>query len=191
MKDELRRKYKAIRKNVSERAEKNENIAQNLITSDLWRQAKVVALYLSFCSEVSTEDIVRQGWREKKIIAAPVTDEQSYAMDFYRIEEDSVTSRAGLGMAEPTAEADKIILPQEIDLCILPGIAFDQEGHRIGMGKGCYDRYLPKLRSETVKVALAYEAQVADESLSYEEFDVLMDYIVTEERIISCQNEKN
>ena len=89
-------------------------------------------------------------------------------------------------MAEPQRDKDKLIAPEEIDLCILPGLAFDIFGHRLGMGKGCYDRYLPKLRIDAVKAALCYNEQIMEEVLPQEEFDVDLDYLINESVIIKC-----
>ena len=74
---------------------------------------------------------------EGKIIAVPVTDNESFQMDFYRFDLNEDTAKSKLGMAEPQRDKDKLIAPEGIDLCILPGLAFDIFGHRLGMGKGC------------------------------------------------------
>ncbi len=186
MKNIVRQKFKSIRKNISDREFKSEMIKEMLIQSDIWQQANKIALYLSFGSEVGTGKIVQQGFLEKKIIAAPITDNESFAMEFYQILPQSATLKAKLGMQEPLAQNGMLLKAEDIDLIILPGVAFDEEGHRLGMGKGCYDRYLPRLKKETRKVALAFEEQIADEVLPFDEFDVLMDYIITDKRIINC-----
>lgn len=185
-KDELRQKYKTIRRNIIEREEKNKRIAQNLCTSEIWQKAEVIALYLSFGSEAGTEEIVRCALAEGKIIAVPVTDNESFRMDFYRFDLNDDTAKSKLGMAEPQRDKDKLIAPEDIDLCILPGLAFDIFGHRLGMGKGCYDRYLPKLRIDAVKAALCYNEQIMEEVLPHEEFDVDLDYLINESVIIKC-----
>ena len=123
---------------------------------------------------------------EGKIIAVPVTDNESFQMDFYRFDLNEDTAKSKLGMAEPQRDKDKLIAPEDIDLCILPGLAFDIFGHRLGMGKGCYDRYLPKLRIDAVKAALCYNEQIMEEVLPQEEFDVDLDYLINESVIIKC-----
>ena len=190
MKDILRQEFKSIRKKISEREFKSEMIKEMLIQSDIWQQAEKIALYLSFGSEVGTEKIVQQGFLEKKIIAAPITDNESFAMEFYQILPQSATLKAKLGMQEPLAQKERLLKAEDIDLIILPGVAFDEKGHRLGMGKGCYDRYLPRLNQEAVKAALAFEGQIAKNELPYEKFDVLMDFVITEKRIIDCQKNR-
>ncbi|MEG2199082.1 MAG: 5-formyltetrahydrofolate cyclo-ligase, partial [Anaerovorax sp.] len=67
-----------------------------------------------------------------------------------------------------------LINPAEIDLVILPGVAFDLEGNRLGYGKGCYDRFLPKLKPQAKKIALAYEFQIV-KAIPIQPFDVKID----------------
>ena len=190
MKDILRQKFKSIRKNIADRESKSQDITQRLVASDIWQKANNIALYLSFASEVSTADIVKQGFLDKKVIAAPITDQESFLMEFYQIDPHSSTAKALLGMQEPLAEEEKLLQAEKIDLIILPGLAFDEKGHRLGMGKGCYDRYLPRLNQEAVKAALAFEGQIAKNELPYEKFDVLMDFVITEKRIIDCKKNR-
>lgn len=188
-KNELRVKYKAIRKEISEKEQKSHLAAENLFQSEMWQNANVVALYLSFGSEMGTAEIVRRGLAEGKIIAVPVTDNKSYAMDFYRFSLDEQTTDSALGMAEPVRKKENLILPEKIDLCILPGVAFDIYGHRLGMGKGCYDRYLPKLRIDAQKAALCFTEQITIKVLPFEEFDVDLDWLINEEKIIKCRRQ--
>lgn len=186
-KNELRVKYNNIRKTISAKEQKSSLAAENLFQSEMWQKAKVVALYLSFGSEMSTKKIVKRGLVEGKIIAVPVTDNESYVMDFYRFSLEDETTDSALGMAEPMRKEENLILPEEIDLCILPGLAFDIYGHRLGMGKGCYDRYLPKLRLDAQKAALCFREQITNEILPFEKFDVDLDWLINEERIIKCR----
>ena len=76
----------------------------------------------------------------------------------------------------------------KFDLCIVPGVAFDKTGHRIGFGGGYFDRLLKKTRAATI--GLAYEFQIIDK-VPVTAYDVAVDYIVTEKRVIRCQQFKN
>jgi len=75
-----------------------------------------------------------------------------------------------------------------LDLVIVPGVAFDRKGHRLGFGAGYYDRFLPKLRPGVKKIAVAFEVQLVD-SVPAEEHDIRMDAILTEEQLISLPND--
>ena len=87
------------------------------------------------------------------------------------------------GIWEPRPElrdaAGKRGVAEAIDLALIPGAAFDRRGGRLGRGKGFYDRFLPRLRSEALKIGLAFECQLADE-IPTEAWDVRMDLVITE-----------
>jgi len=81
------------------------------------------------------------------------------------------------------AKITPVSSPKKIDLVIVPGIAFDDHGRRIGFGRGFYDRFLKRVPKQAVKVGIAFEKQILP-SIPAEEHDVRMDFIVTEKRII-------
>jgi 5-formyltetrahydrofolate cyclo-ligase len=100
-------------------------------------------------------------------------------MDAVRVENINNLVYNKFGIKEP-ADTTKIIDKNYIDLCIVPGGAFDGQLNRIGYGKGFYDRFLQ--RTEIKKVALAFSCQITD-SLPVEAYDVKMDAVVTEDKI--------
>ena len=80
---------------------------------------------------------------------------------------------------------EKILCPKEdIDTVVVPGIAFDKKGNRMGFGKGCYDMFLEDFNG--VKVGMCYDFQLADD-LPHSEYDIAMDYIFSDKIIIDCQ----
>ncbi len=186
-KEELRSKYKVIRRHIPERESKNKLIAANLSHSVIWQNAQIIALYLSFGSEVETDAIVQLAIEQNKTVAVPVTDNESYAIDFYRYDLNEETTDSKLGMAEPVRDPKKLISPEMIDLCILPGLAFDRFGHRLGMGKGCYDRYLPHLRPDAVKAALCFSEQISESPLPHDKFDIDLDWLISDRGIYKCE----
>ncbi len=82
--------------------------------------------------------------------------------------------------------SDLAPLANEVDLVVLPGVAFDVSGGRLGMGKGYYDRFLAGKKA-LIKVAVAYEQQILD-AVPKEPYDELVDIIITEKRVIRCSN---
>ena len=84
---------------------------------------------------------------------------------------------------EPKKKFFRPVSPEDIDLVIVPGIAFDRSGERIGYGMGFYDRFLKKIRKDTSSIGLAYEFQIVDDIPS-EETDVKVNKIITEKRVI-------
>ena len=88
---------------------------------------------------------------------------------------------AHYGLREPVPNPELILPPHALDVILIPGIAFDRRGHRIGSGKGYYDRFLT--RTQAVRIGLAYDFQVIDR-VPAEPHDVKMDWIVTESEMI-------
>jgi 5-formyltetrahydrofolate cyclo-ligase len=89
-----------------------------------------------------------------------------------------------LGIREPRKRIP--VLPLDVDLFILPGLAFDTQGGRLGFGAGIYDDILSRARKSSPKIAIGYDWQVLDEPLPLEPHDIRMDWIVTDKRVISC-----
>jgi 5-formyltetrahydrofolate cyclo-ligase len=87
------------------------------------------------------------------------------------------------GILEPRKESARIFNPEEIDLVIVPGVAFDEHRNRIGFGAGFYDRFLESVRPSCAKIGIAFEFQIYDE-VPVEEHDIPLDLVITEKRTI-------
>ncbi|MEA4986731.1 MAG: 5-formyltetrahydrofolate cyclo-ligase [Anaerovorax sp.] len=143
--------------------------------------AKTIMIYMDYRNEAPTNQILNDALKRNKNIILPVTDE-NFRMTPYKLfgKESLITS--SLGIIEPNPLVCTISNPKEIDLVLIPGVVFDYNGNRIGFGKGCYDSFLPNLRSDAIKVGLSYEFQLL-KSIPSEITDVPMDFILTEKRI--------
>ena len=112
-----------------------------------------------------------------KRVIYPVTDRESGRITPTEASCNTRFEVGGFGIHEPRGEAYE----GPLDLIILPGVAFDRDGGRLGFGKGCYDRFLAGIKS--CKIGLCYGAQLID-CVECEEHDVRMDMIVTEDEIV-------
>lgn len=181
----LRERMKEIRDRFSDQDTdiKSSAITKKLLQLREYREARTVMLYIGKGSEVRTEATVRSALSEPKKVVVPVTDRKSSMIRPARLESLEAVKSGEYGIPEPekTEEVDK----EEIKLVVVPGIAFDAEGGRIGYGRGFYDRFLKGMKAE--KVGLAYEIQIVDR-IRTEEKDVRMDKIITEERTIEVAN---
>lgn len=137
--------------------------------------------FASFRSEVETEGMIRRAIRSGKRVVLPKVAGKELAL--YEIKDfDSDVATGAWGIPEP-----KPLTPAglgDIDLMIVPGAAFDEQGNRLGYGAGFYDKLLPAFRGTTV--ALTFEAQIR-KSLPAEKHDVPIKKIVTEKRVITTQ----
>jgi 5-formyltetrahydrofolate cyclo-ligase len=185
-KSEIRRKTRANRQKLSEvaRAKKSKAIMEFLFDFANFREARTVLFYMDTGSEVATEGMIRKTLEFEKVVALPWVDEREERIVPLKIDDLDRDVRVGYRkIREPIAQQCKEIPIGNIELAIIPGIAFDERGGRIGHGTGFYDRFIPDLDVTTRKVALAFECQIVPQ-IPMEPHDRYIDIIITEERVI-------
>ena len=155
-------------------AVRSKRIQDFLLNSKEFGSAKVVGAYYAFGSEVKTDLIIQKAKALGKKVALPSVEGESLA--FYELSSGKYLVKGRFGIIEPLpyGPVDKI------DLLVVPGIAFDKKGYRLGYGKGYYDKFLAK--KEVFSVGLAYSFQLID-SLPSGEYDKRMHAIATEDGI--------
>lgn len=162
-------------------------IMSNLIKIPIFEKSKKIMVYLSFKNEVDTFKLISFCQKKGKDIIVPFTIEKDKRIVPSLIKDiDKELVKSKFGYLQPSPEHLKPIDDKEIDLIIVPGVAFDRLGYRIGFGGGYYDRFLSKLKHKVTTIGLAYDFQIISR-VPAEEFDIPLDYIVTEKRIIVGQ----
>jgi len=150
-------------------------------------EARTVGLYAPFGNEVDTHLLCEEARAFGARVAYPGVVQQD--MKFVRYDADCAWVPGAFGIPQPRVEAQQytecVVMPEDFDVIIVPGVAFDRSGNRLGYGKGFYDRYLPKCRTQCVFVGLAYDFQLEDR-LPCESHDVYLDYVVTDADTIEC-----
>lgn len=186
-KAEIRKRILEVRNGLTddEVCSKSGAIVQNVIKTPEYEEADNILLYADYRREVMTRGIFDDALLRKKRVYFPKTYRMTNTMEFYRIVSMCQLERGTMGILEPKEDmrARYRFLPSEDTLVIVPGVAFDISGYRIGYGKGYYDRYLADKRQLST-MALAYACQIVDE-IPGDEHDIRMDKIVTEEIIYS------
>ena len=185
MKNQLRRTYKQLRAQLSPQQvqQYSQQIANRLFSLPLWQNSHTVMLYQSFQNEVATAVIYEKGWQEQKNMLLPICMPQNGLMEMSLLPSFQQLVPNHYGIAELPPAAWQLIPPEKIDLAVIPGIAFDTFGNRLGFGAGYYDRYLLRLRTNVKRVALAYQCQIYNGKLPTDAHDLPMDYILTETQI--------
>ena len=147
-------------------------LAQLFFASDYYRQAKTIYGYLPYNQEVRTVPILQQALKDGKKVAVPKVygDE----MKFIYLDDLSKIEKGYAGIPEPIA--DKPVADDPTALVLMPGLAFDRQGHRIGYGGGFYDKFLAE-EPDHPTLALCYGFQMV-EFLPTEEFDVPVDCVL-------------
>lgn len=188
-KSAIRERILRTRDNLSEaeREEKSAKIAARVLELSQFRAARSLLFYASFRSEVETEDLIRRSLKMGKTVALPLANSERRELEIRKIADVFVDLGIGAyGIKEPLPEKTETLPLEQIDLAIVPGVAFDKEGHRLGWGAGYYDRFLRSLPVGVPLIALAFDLQVVD-SIPAQPHDVAVDKIVTEKRVIECR----
>ncbi|MFQ5427567.1 MAG: 5-formyltetrahydrofolate cyclo-ligase [Thermodesulfobacteriota bacterium] len=188
-KEHLRKKLLEMRRELTFEAvwARSAIIQKNLVDSPLFKEAQKIALYSSCENEVLTDDIFLSASLEKKDIYYPRVFKGAMEMRFLSVSSLDELSPGAYDIREPGAVKVEIN-PGELDLIVLPGVAFDTNGARLGFGKGYYDRALSDIKCPLA--ALAYDFQIMD-SIPREAFDVSMDYIITDKGLIRTSVEED
>lgn len=176
----------------TERQSKSRAIHERVLHLPEFLASRAIHLYLSFRHEVQTAEIVRDALRSGRRVVVPVQQVSGGGLLLSELRDYPAEVAPGRwGIPEPKPEFVRPVSPEVVDLFILPGVAFDPSGNRLGYGKGYYDRLLAARRrtpAEVPLVALAFEVQVLGR-LPAGLHDVRVHKIVTEDRVIDCKAE--
>lgn len=159
-----------------ERKRKSRIIEKKLFKSLIFKKAKVIMFYFSFGGEVNTKKMISAAKKLGKIVAVPVCKNAcNRIMKPCLLTSGARLEKGPYGVREPV-ENDPIDI-KNLDLVIVPGLAFDKKGNRLGRGKGCYDCFLKQLPKQTVSFGLAYDFQILP-SIPTTKSDVRVDRVI-------------
>ncbi|RJP27332.1 MAG: 5-formyltetrahydrofolate cyclo-ligase [Candidatus Omnitrophota bacterium] len=139
------------------REEKSAKIKQKLFKTSVFRRSKKIMFYISFDGEVDTKEMIKEAKKIGKIIAVPVSFFSKVIKPCILGAKPSL-KRGLYGVREPAIK--KMIDKNELDLIIVPGLAFDKKGNRLGRGKGYYDSFLSCLPKHAKSIGLAFDFQI-------------------------------
>jgi 5-formyltetrahydrofolate cyclo-ligase len=146
------------RQKEEDRDRKSKLIKDKLLRNKVFKRAKIVMFYIAFGGEVNTKEMIREAKKAGKLICVPVYKKDKETMQPAIFKDHAKLKKGPYGVLEPVTET--MIKPEDLDLVIVPGLAFDKEGRRLGRGKGCYDRFLRTLSANTSSIGLAFDFQV-------------------------------
>ena len=178
-KRELRRAAAAARDAVSNRAEAADAACGHLSALASYRSAATVLWYVNMPSELATTRAIEAALAQGRQVVVPWCDGEDLGL--WRLESMGELVPGTWGIPEPPParrdDPERRIVPEALDFVVVPGLAFDARGRRLGHGKGYYDRLLPRTRA--VRAGLCFDAQVFPEVPAGPR-DALMDWLVTE-----------
>ncbi len=191
LKQEIRGEFLKKRRNLDPDLAKqwSDRVQTHILASEAFEQAGVLALYAAFDNEVALDRIFQEASQEGKKVLFPRLRERPGEMDFCPVRDPLSMRPNRFGILEPREQEEPVSL-NEIDFILVPGVAYDYEGFRLGMGRGYYDRILAKINPETKSMGIAYSIQLA-ESLPSEAKDKRVNLLVTEEGFLHTSGEES
>lgn len=178
MKEVIRKKFIFERDNLAESYRKlaSEKIFRQIEKIKEFKNSNKIFIYVSFGSEVATEQFIKKYLAEKEIFVPKILGKEMLITPLYKWEE--LREKGAFGILEPTNTDN---YTGEIDIAIVPSVVYDKKGYRVGYGKGYYDKYLSKITPKLM-IGVSYE-KILQENLPIESHDIAVDFIVTEKKV--------
>lgn len=171
---------------TEELVKKSKVIEEKLLSTELYKNANVIMAYVDFRNEVQTEKIIKAAIADGKRVVIPISVVATRQLILSEIINYDIELESGAyGILEPRTEYIREVDPDLVDLVLIPGVAFDERGFRVGYGGGYYDRFLNRVRPDATKIALAVEVQMVEHAFE-DSHDVPVDMIITEDRTLTC-----
>ncbi len=171
---------------AEQRAEKSEAIVRRIRAMPAWRSAHTVLFYVPTRGEVDVMPLLRQALQEGRRCLLPRCA-PNCALELLPVEDLQRDLAPGVfGLMEPCTDGPDCA-GQPIDMILVPGVAYDRQGWRIGYGKGYYDRLLACYRDRSALIAPAYAMQLVNDA-RHQAHDVPMHWIATEDALLNCLN---
>lgn len=190
--NQLRHHIREQRRRLSpeQQAENARQLAELVLQQAVFSSRQKIAVYLANDGEIDPAHIVEHAWSQGKQVYLPVLSAHENSLLFAPYEPEMPMCRNEFGIDEPDIAPEHWLLARHMDLILLPLVAFDEQGNRMGMGGGFYDRSLADIREhDTHLIGLAHEIQKV-EQLEVQSWDVPLDAIATEDRLYLANQNK-
>jgi 5-formyltetrahydrofolate cyclo-ligase len=148
-----------------------------------FKKARRIAAFCSIGTEIDTMPLLAKILNSSKELYLPKTEQDQNLMEFHSVSDLKKLIPGPFNILEPPA--GKILSPKKIDIILVPGLAFDNRGHRLGYGRGYYDRYLNLLKPGCVILGVAYSFQIIDKT-PITDHDIPVNAVLTEKYILLC-----
>jgi len=159
---------------------------RTLIDTEQFRRASVIMLFLSLPHEIDTTAAILNAWQNQKIVVVPkVSPRQKHMIPIQIHSLESGISTDQRGLRNPVTGPP--VPPEDIQLVVTPGLAFDKNGNRLGRGASYYDRFFASKQLAAAKCGFAFNCQIMDD-VPVENHDQKVDLLVTDKEIIYCNN---
>ena len=177
----LRARYRSLRQRLDgpSRSRKNRRINQRLEDLAVLKTGQRIAAYLASPEEAAIDAFIEFAWQRQQSIFLPCIDSARGQMTFVQYHPDAPLKKNRFGLLEPADRTD-IVQASELNCALVPLVAFDGLGNRLGMGGGYYDRFFAEPTGRPIMIGIAFSEQQTTTPLPYEQWDVPMDMVVTD-----------
>ncbi|RKY28356.1 MAG: 5-formyltetrahydrofolate cyclo-ligase [Candidatus Omnitrophota bacterium] len=176
-KQRLRKKIKTLLKGLSseEKQKRSKLIEKRIENLDCFKLAEVIMFYWPLPGEPDVKGLIRKAKNSGKAVVLPLIEKDSLVP--YKFTSSQELRMNSLGVCQPPKKKELRLDRRELDLVVVPGLAFDKENRRLGRGKGYYDRFLKTLLPKTLKIGVAFSEQIFERlpsSLQDEKVDLVV-----------------
>ncbi len=185
-KRKLRRRILDMRESLSPDEVRRESLAvcQRLVAHPAFEGGGTILFYYPFRKEVDIRPAMEDAWSAEKRVVLPKADPVTKSLAFYRVEREEPLVSGAYGIPEPLERESARISPEAIDLVVVPGVAFDERGYRLGYGGGYYDRFFSRCPGPFHRIGVAYSFQLVS-TVFPEEHDQPLDGLITPSMTLS------
>lgn len=163
-------------------------IQLSLFNHPKWQRARTIGVTISRGREIPTRPIIERAWQEGKQVAVPKCLPTAKTLDFRHLHHFNQLETVYFGLKEPIISQTPAVNKDQLDLVIVPGVAFDPTGYRIGFGGGYYDRFLADYEGDTVALLLSDQLV---ERIPGELHDIPVQTLITERTTLECLPEQD
>lgn len=161
-------------------------IAQKLGQLEEFQASRNLLFFLSLPKEVQTDEMIQMALDLGKRVYVPLVDADRRRLNISELPGlDIEFEEKRFGIREPGAPHLKMASPRDLDFVLVPGLAFDRQGGRIGYGAGYYDKFLKEVQDHVFRVGVAFDFQALD-AIPQTDLDVPVQKILTENSLITC-----
>lgn len=182
-KNALREKYKQVRKEMPADMKKlrDGKILHKLTSLPIYNNSQTVLTYVSTPIEVDTRQLIEKALADGKNVAVPLCVKGTRHMKFYLINSFDDLEEGSFSVLEPIPKRCSLLRNFHRAICIVPALAYDRYGYRLGYGKGYYDRFLSAHR-DVFKIGLGY-CCCTETRLDHGRYDIPVDFLITEKYV--------
>ncbi|MFC4022788.1 5-formyltetrahydrofolate cyclo-ligase [Oceanobacillus longus] len=165
-----------------EKRQTEEKLKEQLLLSSIWKESTTIGITMAQGFEWSTKPIIEAAWKQNKTTCIPKCYPEQKELIFYELKSFEQLEIVYYNLLEPKPDISKKVKKNSMDLLLVPGLLFDRDGYRIGFGGGYYDRFLKDFTN--ISASLCSSDQLVDH-VPAENFDIPVNYIITEKEIMS------